>query len=178
MKSLASLEVSLNSSSSKPHLQLKILFRVSLSSSPRKGHRPLRLHGRGRKPLACVSVTESVYCVCMCAYSQHVGNDSQAPHVCVERHKVVVDYLRSKKLGSAEIHSQLLPWFISTWGHHLRFCIASVAYFIKNKSKCVSDVKYQHLHSGETKVDNLDLICGSAHTKNVLWLELMTNKPI
>lgn len=46
MKSLASSDVSANSGSSKFHLAAKILFRVSLSSSPRNGERPLRLRGR------------------------------------------------------------------------------------------------------------------------------------
>lgn len=46
MKSLASSDVSANSGSSKFHLAAKMLFRVSLSSSPRNGERPLRLRGR------------------------------------------------------------------------------------------------------------------------------------
>lgn len=46
MKSLASSDVSANSGSSKFHLAAKMLFRVSLSSSPRNGERPLRLPGR------------------------------------------------------------------------------------------------------------------------------------
>lgn len=48
-------------------------------------------------------------------YSQHVGDDAEAPHVCVERHKVVVDDFRSEKLRSAKIHPQLLPRFITMW---------------------------------------------------------------
>lgn len=54
MKSLASSDASTNSCSSKFHLQAKMLFRVSLSSSPRKGQRPLRLTGRDRRSLASV----------------------------------------------------------------------------------------------------------------------------
>lgn len=46
MNSLASLDVSTNSCSSKFHWQDKMLFRVWLSSSPRKGQSPLRLKGR------------------------------------------------------------------------------------------------------------------------------------
>lgn len=46
MKSLASSDVSANSGSSKFHLAAKMLLRVSLSSSPRNGERPLRLTGR------------------------------------------------------------------------------------------------------------------------------------
>lgn len=110
MKSLASADVSINSCSSKFHLQAKMLFRVSLSSSPRKGQRPLRLTGGGTQSLtsdcACV-------CMCLCVYLQHVGDDAKAPHVSVEWHKVVVDDLRSKKFWSAKIHSQFLPGFIS-----------------------------------------------------------------
>lgn len=56
--------------------------------------------------------------VFVCVYLQHVGDDAKAPHVCVERHKVVVDDFRSEKLWSAKIHPQLLPWFISMWGYN------------------------------------------------------------
>lgn len=114
MKFLASSDVSTNSCSSKFHWQAKMLFRVWLSSSPRKGQRPLRLTGRDRQSLELVCA-----CVCTCVhvYLQHVGDDTEAPHVCVERHKVVVDHFRGEKLGSAKIHSQLLPWLISIWGY-------------------------------------------------------------
>lgn len=44
---------------------------------------------------------------------QHVGDDPEAPHVCIERYKIVVDDLWSKKLRSTKIHSKLLPGFIS-----------------------------------------------------------------
>lgn len=44
---------------------------------------------------------------------QHVRDDAEAPHVRFERHKIVVDDLRSEELWRAEIHPQLLPWFIS-----------------------------------------------------------------
>lgn len=115
MKSLASSDVSTNSGSSKLHLQAKMLFRVSLSSSPRKGQRPLRLSGKTGERWSLWLVYG---CVCAChghVYLQHVGDDAEAPHVSVERHKVVVDDFRSEKLWSAEIHTQFLPWFISMW---------------------------------------------------------------
>lgn len=43
MKSLASSEMPKNSLSSKFHWQARMLFSVSLSSSPRNGDRPLKL---------------------------------------------------------------------------------------------------------------------------------------
>lgn len=128
MKSLASSDVSTNSCSSKFHWQAKMLFRVWLSSSPRKGQRPLRLTRRSKRSLTpfCINA-----CACVCVlYLQHVGDDTEAPHVCVKRHKVVVDDFRSKKLRSAEIDSQFLPWFISMWGHnqwHFTFCMITTA---------------------------------------------------
>lgn len=48
MKSLASSEMSVNSSSSKFHWQARMLFRVSLSSSPRNGDRPVSLEAQRR----------------------------------------------------------------------------------------------------------------------------------
>lgn len=111
MKSLASSDVSANSGSFKFHLQAKMLFRVSLSLSPRNGQRPLRLTGRDGPSYTIVSAR-----VRSCVYSQHVGDDAEAPHVRVERHKVVVDDLGSEKLRSAKVHPQFLPWFVSTWG--------------------------------------------------------------
>lgn len=60
-------------------------------------------------------------------YSQHVGDDAEAPHVCVERHKVIVDDLRSEELWSAKIHPQFLPWFITMWRDIIKvtFCMAT-----------------------------------------------------
>lgn len=115
MKSLASSDVSANSGSSKFHLQAKMLFRVSLSLSPRNGQRPLRLTGRDGPSFTIVSARVCAR-VCSCVYSQHVGDDAEAPHVRVERHKVIVDDLGSEKLRSAKIHPQFLPWFVSMWG--------------------------------------------------------------
>ena len=88
IKSLASSEISVNSSSSKFHWHARMLFRVSLSSSPRNGDKPLRLLGSGEVNycnsvcLVSVSVCVSV-CVCVCMYvcvcgyqnSQHVSDD-------------------------------------------------------------------------------------------------------
>lgn len=113
MKSLASSDVSMNSCSSKFHWLAKMLFIVWLSSSPRKGQRPLRLKEGHRCSLTVGFYC--AYCVCLCVYIQHVCDDAKAPHVCVEWHKVIVDDFRSQKLWSPEIHSQLLPWFISAW---------------------------------------------------------------
>ncbi|TNN76869.1 hypothetical protein EYF80_012922 [Liparis tanakae] len=45
MNSFASSEMSVNSSSSKFHWQARMLFNVSLSSSPRNGDKPLSLRG-------------------------------------------------------------------------------------------------------------------------------------
>lgn len=63
MKSLASSDVSANSGSSKFHLQAKMLFRVSLSLSPRNGQRPLRLTGRDGPSFTIVSAR-----VCACVF--------------------------------------------------------------------------------------------------------------
>lgn len=51
-------------------------------------------------------------CVCSPVYSQHISNDAEAPHVCVEGHKVVVDDLGSEELWGAEVHPQLLSGFV------------------------------------------------------------------
>lgn len=51
-------------------------------------------------------------CVCLPVYSQHVSNDAEAPHVCVEGHKIIVDDLGGEKLWSAKIYPQFLPRFI------------------------------------------------------------------
>lgn len=57
-------------------------------------------------------------------YSQHVSNDAEAPHVCVEGHKIVVDDLRSKKLWGAKIDPELLPGFIPVAGDTVNtFCL-------------------------------------------------------
>lgn len=115
MKSLASSDVSANSGSSKFHLQARMLFRVSLSSSPRNGQRPLRLAGKSDQRLKSYNVGWPGDAR-LHFYSQHVGNDTEAPHVRVEGHKIVVDDLRSEKLGSAKIHPQFLPGFIPVAG--------------------------------------------------------------
>ena len=41
----------------------------------------------------------------MFRYLQHVRDDSQAPHVCVERDKLVVNHLGSQEFRCAKIHS-------------------------------------------------------------------------
>ena len=62
--------------------------------------------------LVCVFVCACVQHICL----QHVRDNPQAPHVCVERHKVVVDHFWSEELRGAKIHSQLLPGLISSRG--------------------------------------------------------------
>lgn len=60
-------------------------------------------------------------------YSQHVSNDAEAPHVCVEGHKIVVDYFGSQKLWSAKIHPQFLPRFIPVAGDTvITFCLITL----------------------------------------------------
>lgn len=44
---------------------------------------------------------------------QHVRDDAEAPHVRVERDKVIVDYLGSEELWSTEIHPKLFPRFVA-----------------------------------------------------------------
>lgn len=63
--------------------------------------------------------------VCLRVYSQHVSNDAEAPHVCVEGYKIVVDDLGSEKLWSAKIHPQFLPGFIPVAGDtiNITFCM-------------------------------------------------------
>lgn len=114
MKSFASSDVSANSGSSKFHLHAKMLFRVSLSSSPRNGQRPLRLAGKSDQRLESYNVGPGMFVSVF--HSQHVSNDAEAPHVRVEGHKIVVDDLGSEKLGSAKIHPQFLPGFIPVAG--------------------------------------------------------------
>lgn len=115
MKSLASSDVSANSGSSKFHLAAKMLLRVSLSSSPRNGERPLRL-SESDQFLLLFTIPLTCTCAHWGAGLQHVCDDAEAPHVRVERHKVIVDHLGSKKLWSTEIDSKLLPRFIAAWG--------------------------------------------------------------
>lgn len=64
MKSLASSDMLLNSSSSKFHWHWRMLLRVWLSSSPRNGDRPLRLD----KKRAWLNISEMCvwWCVCLC----------------------------------------------------------------------------------------------------------------
>lgn len=81
IKSLASSETSLNSSSSKFHSQARMLFSVSLSSSPRNGDKPLSLDIKNN-----TDVRNRTGCVSVCALnelldSQHIGDDSKTPHV-------------------------------------------------------------------------------------------------
>lgn len=68
MKSLASSEMSLNSSSSKFHWQPRMLLSVSLSSSPRNGDKPLSLDHNGAQ-LRDAAVRLSV-CVFVCVHLQ------------------------------------------------------------------------------------------------------------
>ena len=170
MKSLASSDVSTNSGSSKLHLQAKMLFSVSLSSSPRKGQRPLRLSGRDGRELVIMACVWMCLCACGRVYLQHVGDDAEAPHVSVERHKVVVDDFRSEKLRSAEIHTQFLPWFISMWRTQLKLHFEWWQNWIKSRSK------RWYLHPRQTKIDDFDLICDSAHAQNVLRLKCTTKE--
>lgn len=68
MKSLASSDVSENSGSSRFHLAARMLFRVSLSSSPRNGERPLRLRGREHNFLFVFYNSSHIHlCTLMCS---------------------------------------------------------------------------------------------------------------
>lgn len=68
-----------------------------------------------RKKQSLTLLSSKCACMYLCVYSQHVGDHTKAPHVCVEGHKVVVDDFRSEEFWRAEIHPQLLPWLISMW---------------------------------------------------------------
>lgn len=49
----------------------------------------------------------------VCFYLQHVGYNTEAPHISVEGHIVKGDDLWSKKLRRSKIDLQLLPRFIT-----------------------------------------------------------------
>ena len=71
MKSLASSEMSVNSSSSKFHWQAKMLFSVSLSSSPRNGDKPLSLDPEETQVRdATVCLFKLRVCVCVNDHAQ------------------------------------------------------------------------------------------------------------
>lgn len=50
------------------------------------------------------------------SHSQHVGDDTNTPHVRGEGNKVVVHHFRSQELRSPEIHFQLLTGFVPVPG--------------------------------------------------------------
>lgn len=104
-------------------------------------------------------------------YWQHVSNDAEAPHVRVEGDKVVVDDLRGKKLWSAKIHPQFLSGFIPVAGEKKKQCYISSSYILQWRRATEG-----YLHPRQTEVDDFDLICDSAHAKDVFWLIFATDK--
>lgn len=162
MKSLASPDVSANSGSSKFHLAAKMLFRVSLSSSPRNGERPLRLWGRD--PFLFWFFYNSSHmhlCTQRCSLTActwwHRGSTCPCwrtqSRSWLPREQETLEYRNSPEASPA-VYS----------------CVRDY-----NLNPCVLHYSFHQLdvysHSSQAKVDDFDLVGESAHTEDIFRLE-------
>ena len=117
-------------------------------------------------------------------YSQYIADDTNAPHICWEADRFIVDHFWCNKLGSTKQHLKINNKYSAFW--HIYFnatrnWTSSFLDFSLDFSLDLFSISplFSHLCiwvgvelSGQSEVDDFDLVTILGDAEDVLWFEV------